>query len=114
MTSFDADVDCVRDAIAAVGEPLVLCGHSYGGAVITEAGAGQSLVGSLIDVCAVVPDEGEKVMLAGDPRASLTGDTLLRIEPDQAQGMLYGCACRKPHPSWSKRHTGGPWPRARS
>jgi pimeloyl-ACP methyl ester carboxylesterase len=33
-----ADVAAVTEAVAAADKPIVLCGHSYGGAVITEAG----------------------------------------------------------------------------
>ena len=38
FTSFAADVDAVRAALDAASGSVVLCGHSYGGAVITEAG----------------------------------------------------------------------------
>jgi len=34
-----ADVSACRQAIAETDGPVVLCGHSYGGMVITEAGA---------------------------------------------------------------------------
>jgi pimeloyl-ACP methyl ester carboxylesterase len=90
MTSLADDVDCVRQAIAAVGEPMILCGHSYGGAVVTEAGAGQPLVERLIYVCAVVPDRGETTLLPGDPRAGQPSDSILRVEPGQATGLFYG------------------------
>ena len=39
FTSFQDDVACVGAAIKAAHGPVVLCGHSYGGAVITEAGS---------------------------------------------------------------------------
>jgi pimeloyl-ACP methyl ester carboxylesterase len=38
FTSFEDDVAATRAAIDSAGGPVVLCGHSYGGAVITEAG----------------------------------------------------------------------------
>lgn len=34
-----ADVDACREAVSAAEGPVVFCGHSYGGMVITEAGA---------------------------------------------------------------------------
>ena len=33
------DVQACREAIAALDGPVILCGHSYGGMIITEAGA---------------------------------------------------------------------------
>jgi pimeloyl-ACP methyl ester carboxylesterase len=41
--------------------PVVLAGHSYSGAVITAAGAGNSKVKALAYIAAIVPDEGETV-----------------------------------------------------
>ena len=38
LTSFEDDVAATRQVIDGVDGPVVLCGHSYGGAVITEAG----------------------------------------------------------------------------
>ena len=40
-TSFADDVDATRRVLAAQTGPTVLVGHSYGGAVITEAGSGR-------------------------------------------------------------------------
>lgn len=53
-----ADVDACRRAIAATDGPVVLCGHSYGGMVITEAGADERVI-QLLYVTSVMPDEGE-------------------------------------------------------
>jgi pimeloyl-ACP methyl ester carboxylesterase len=53
-----ADVDACRDAIAAVDGPVVLCGHSYGGVIITEAGADQR-VAQLLYLTSVMPDVGQ-------------------------------------------------------
>jgi pimeloyl-ACP methyl ester carboxylesterase len=39
MTDLAADVSATRRALDEVDAPVVLVGHSYGGAVITEAGA---------------------------------------------------------------------------
>ena len=50
------DVDSCRRAIAAVDGPVVLCGHSYGGVIITEAG-GDDRVTQLLYVTSVMPDE---------------------------------------------------------
>jgi pimeloyl-ACP methyl ester carboxylesterase len=52
------DVEACRDAIAAVDGPVVLLGHSYGGMVITEAGADER-VARLLYLTSVMADEGQ-------------------------------------------------------
>ena len=54
------DVAATRRIIAAQEEPVVLVGHSYGGAVITEAGNDPKVVG-LVYITAFAPDTGESV-----------------------------------------------------
>lgn len=52
-----ADAEATRQAIDACDGPVILVGHSYGGAVITEAAAGkQDKVAHLVYISAVVPD----------------------------------------------------------
>jgi pimeloyl-ACP methyl ester carboxylesterase len=58
LTSLADDVDATRAAIDAVGGPVVLCGHSYGGVVITEAGNHPAVV-DLVYLCAFALEEGE-------------------------------------------------------
>jgi len=61
------DVAVTRRAIAAQGGPVLLVGHSYGGAVITEAGTDPKVAG-LVYVAAFAPDKGESVSaLIRDP-----------------------------------------------
>lgn len=54
------DVAVTRRAIAQAEGPVVLVGHSYGGAVITEAG-NDPKVAALVYVTAFAPDKGESV-----------------------------------------------------
>ena len=54
-----ADADAVSEAVRAAGEPVILCGHSYGGTVITEAGAGEPDVRHLTYITSVLPDLGQ-------------------------------------------------------
>ena len=54
------DVAVTKRAIAAQNGPVILVGHSYGGAVITEAGNDQRVVG-LVYIAAFAPDGGESV-----------------------------------------------------
>jgi pimeloyl-ACP methyl ester carboxylesterase len=66
-TSLADDVAATRLAIAQVQGPVVLVGHSYGGAVITEAGTDPKVAG-LVYVTAFAPDKGESVAtLIKDP-----------------------------------------------
>lgn len=54
------DVDQTREQIRKQDGPVVLVGHSYGGAVITQAGA-RDKVAALVYVSALVPEVGESV-----------------------------------------------------
>jgi pimeloyl-ACP methyl ester carboxylesterase len=57
-TSFKEDVAATRRVLDQQDGPCILVGHSYGGAVITEAGADSSVVG-LVYIAAHMPDTGE-------------------------------------------------------
>src|SRR3984893_6606844 len=57
-TSFKDDVAATKRALALQDGPCILVAHSYGGAVITEAGADPSVVG-LVYIAAHLPDTGE-------------------------------------------------------
>jgi pimeloyl-ACP methyl ester carboxylesterase len=57
-TSYAEDQKCTKAAIDAMGGPVVLVGHSYGGSIITEAGNHPSVV-ALVYIAAFALDEGE-------------------------------------------------------
>src|SRR5246500_90602 len=57
-TSFQDDVTAVKRTLALQDGPSILVTHSYGGAVITEAGREPSVAG-LVYVAAHMPDAGE-------------------------------------------------------
>jgi pimeloyl-ACP methyl ester carboxylesterase len=66
-TSLTDDVAVTRRVIASLDGPVVLVGHSYGGAVITEAG-NDPKVAALVYIAAFAPDAGESVgTLIKDP-----------------------------------------------
>src|SRR5215831_19455511 len=48
LTSFDADVETTKRVVDAQQGPMILVGHSYGGAVITEAAASNPRVKALV------------------------------------------------------------------
>jgi pimeloyl-ACP methyl ester carboxylesterase len=61
------DVAVTKRAIDAQNDPVILVGHSYGGAVITEAGT-HPKVAALVYIAGFAPDKGESVnTLIADP-----------------------------------------------
>ena len=58
-TSFKEDVAATKRILALQDGPCILVAHSYGGAIITEAGTDPSVAG-LVYVAAHMPDSGEK------------------------------------------------------
>src|SRR3989441_1802518 len=59
LFSYAQDIETTKRVLAAQQGPIVVVGHSYGGAVITAAAAGNPNVKSLVYVAAVAPDSGE-------------------------------------------------------
>jgi len=66
--SLAGDVAATKNAIAAQDGPVILVGHSYGGAVISEAGTDPK-VAALVYITAFAPDKGESVntLIANPP-----------------------------------------------
>ena len=58
--SLDGDVAATKRVLAGQDGPAILVGHSYGGAVITQAG-NDSKVAGLVYITAFAPDKGESV-----------------------------------------------------
>jgi pimeloyl-ACP methyl ester carboxylesterase len=82
LTSFQEDVAAVKRVLAQQDGPCILVGHSYGGAVITEAGTDPSVVG-LVYIAAHMPDAGESE--AGDGKrfpSDLSKSTAIKKTPD--------------------------------
>jgi pimeloyl-ACP methyl ester carboxylesterase len=83
--TLEGDVAATKLVVDAQGGPVVLVGHSYGGAVITEAGTDVN-VAALVYVSAFAPDKGESVnTLIADPTP---GDPVPPILPPQ-DGFLF-------------------------
>jgi pimeloyl-ACP methyl ester carboxylesterase len=66
--SLDDDVTTTTDALDLQDGPTILVGHSFGGAVVTEAGTHESVAG-LVYITAFAPDKGESVntLIANPP-----------------------------------------------
>jgi len=84
LTSLAGDVAAADRVLARQNGPTLLVGHSYGGAVITEAGNAAKVAG-LVYVAAFVPDAGESIesLIEGEPRALLqpSADGFLFFNP---------------------------------
>lgn len=77
LTSFTDDVAVLKKVLRRQTGPIVLAGHSYGGAVITAAAAGNPDVKALVYIAAIVPDAGETV-----------GDVFRRLPPHPSAPKL--------------------------
>jgi pimeloyl-ACP methyl ester carboxylesterase len=77
LTSFADDVAATKRIIDAQDGPVLLVGHSYGGAIITEAGNNPKVVG-LVYVAAFAPDTGESSGGLAKPYGPTPGVTELR------------------------------------
>lgn len=84
LTSLADDAETVKRAIALEDGPVVLVGHSYGGAVITEAG-NDNKVSALVYVAAFAPDAGQS---AGALNASVAPAPLGSEARPDTQGFL--------------------------
>jgi pimeloyl-ACP methyl ester carboxylesterase len=72
-----SDAACVSDVVRTIDGPVVLVGHSYGGAVITNVDRDAGEITALVYVAAFAPKPGETCFeLAGLFPGSTLGDTL--------------------------------------
>ena len=105
---------------ALQGQPVVLVGHSYGGAVITNAAVGAPGVRALVYVDAFIPDQGDTIggLASAEPGSCLgneafnpvpypgapSGDVDLYIKPEPGPRMLRHRPARQP----GRGHRGHP------
>src|SRR5499426_4667804 len=66
LTSLPDDVAVTKRVIDAQKGPVVVVGHSYAGAVITDAAAGNAAVKALVYIAAFAPDAGEALGALGE------------------------------------------------
>ena len=89
LTSLADDAERTRKMVAQEKGPVILVGHSYGGAVITEAGNQPNVVG-LVYIAAFAPDAGEspggitaKNPPVAVPNLAPDSDGYLWVKPDK-------------------------------
>lgn len=73
LRSLKGDAEAVASVLESVDGPIVLVGHSYGGAVISNAALGHENVKALVFVAGFAPDEGES---SGELSGRYPGSTL--------------------------------------
>lgn len=85
LSSLEDDVAAVNRVLDKLDGPAILVGHSWGGAVITQAGVSPKVAG-LVYVAAFLPDAGETVLSLATsmPPAPESG-----ILPPDAAGFIY-------------------------
>jgi pimeloyl-ACP methyl ester carboxylesterase len=102
MTSLAEEVAFTRRIIALQDGPVILVGHSWGGAVITEAGDDPK-VAALVYVSAYAPEVGESANDASSPFGWTEGQKQIRLDSTgfatvTSQGMLEDIAEGLPMP----------------
>jgi pimeloyl-ACP methyl ester carboxylesterase len=85
LTSLSDDIATTKRVIDAQKAPVVLVGHSYGGAVITGAASGAPNVKAVVYLAAFAPEANEPVGALGEKYPAPLGAAL---RPDAA-GFLY-------------------------
>ncbi len=133
------DAACVVDVVERLAVDVVLVGHSYGGAVITEAATLTDYVRHLVYLTAFVLDEGESMskipILDAAPPKQIIGlggarrvldDGTVMLDPVAAIPALYGCCepnvqqaavarlSPQPKASFVQQVTGASWKRVPS
>lgn len=84
LTSLADDAERTRKMVAQLSGPVLLVGHSYGGAVISEAGDLPNVVG-LVYIAAFAPDAGES---PGGISQAVPPAAIANIAPD-SDGYLW-------------------------
>jgi pimeloyl-ACP methyl ester carboxylesterase len=81
LTSFADDVALTKSVLAKQKHPVLLVGHSYGGAVITEAGVDPKVSG-LVYLAAFAPTEGQALGALGQGFPKPPGLAELQPQPN--------------------------------
>jgi len=96
LLSLIEEVNAVKRTVALQEEPVLLVGHSWGGAVITEAGDDPKVAG-LVYITAYAPEEGESANDASSPFGWTDGQKHILVADDgfatlSKQGMFENVA----------------------
>ncbi|MFF5859606.1 alpha/beta fold hydrolase [Streptomyces sp. NPDC012751] len=90
LRGLGSDAAYIHSVLASIKGPVVLVGHSYGGAVISEAAVGDPQVKALVYIAAFLPEKGESALeLSNKFPGSTLGETLNSVSfplPDGGTG----------------------------
>ncbi|MDT7845669.1 alpha/beta fold hydrolase [Streptomyces justiciae] len=80
LRGLKSDAAYVRQLVDSIDGPVVLAGHSYGGAVISDAARGAANVRALVFIAAYIPEKGESAAeLTGKYPGSTLSDALRSV-----------------------------------
>jgi pimeloyl-ACP methyl ester carboxylesterase len=113
LETLEGDATTLHRVLDRLDEPVVVLGHSYGGAVVTW-GAEHPAVTSLVYVAAVMPDAGEGMAGALAPESTTADPELFKaiesagagpvtIDPTVAEESFYGDAEPGQRAAWASR-----------
>ncbi|GAA1519969.1 alpha/beta hydrolase [Sphaerisporangium rubeum] len=90
LRDLTSDAEYISSVVDTITGPVILVGHSYGGAVITNAARGHANVKALVYVAAFAPDEGENILQIADsyPGGKLSSSLLTRPFPGGVDGYI--------------------------
>jgi pimeloyl-ACP methyl ester carboxylesterase len=79
LRGLTSDAAYVRSVLQTIDGPIVLVGHSYGGAVITNAAVGVPQVKALVYIAGFAPDQGESLvqLVTMNPGSEIGPQTLI-------------------------------------
>ena len=83
-----SDAEYVRSVLLTIKTPIVLVGHSYGGAVISNAAVGVPNVKALVYIAGFAPDKGESLiqLVTKNPGTMIGPKTLITRSYPTAEG----------------------------
>jgi pimeloyl-ACP methyl ester carboxylesterase len=82
LRGLSSDTAYLKRFLATIDGPVVLVGHSYGGAVITNAATGMPNVRALVYVAAYAPDQGDTLAALGQlAPGGMVGPATLTVRP---------------------------------
>ena len=92
LRGLSSDADYIRSVLQTIDGPIVLVGHSYGGAVISNAARSVDNVEALVYIAAFAPDTGESLaqLVTKNPGTHITPDALIERPyplPDGGTGV---------------------------
>jgi pimeloyl-ACP methyl ester carboxylesterase len=83
LRSLPDDSAYLADFLKTISGPVILVGHSYGGAVITNAATGNTQVRALVYVDAFIPDQGQTLLqlATATPGSCVASSTAFNVVP---------------------------------